>query len=224
MNLLRTKRHFWMTLVVTLAFFPSPYALADAQSDFFRAIDKDSLSLAAKAIKSGANPDQPNAQGYTPLMIAAQTDNLRLTQYLLELKANPNIRNQFGETAVMLASYYGRTEMVKQLHQQGAKIDPSGWNPLIYAATNGFLHIIEYLLDEKVDINAISPNGTTALMMAVRSNHFDAVELLLKRGANVTISNENGENALYWAEKAGYINVVGLLKKYGAFQSINDDR
>jgi len=218
MSSLRAKRYFWIISVVTIVFFPSPHTLADAQSDFFHAIDKDSLSLATKAIKNGANPDQPNAQGYTPLMIAAQTDNLRLTQYLLELKANPDIRNPFGETAVMLASYYGRTEMVKQLHLQGAKIDHAGWNPLIYAATNGFLNIIEYLLDEKVDINATSPNGTTALMMAVRSNHFDAAKLLLKRGANVNIRNENGENALYWAEKAGYISVVGLLKEYGANQ------
>lgn len=216
MNYMRIKRCFGMISITTLVFFLPLNVAADAQSDFFRAIDKDSLSLAASAIKDGANPDQPNEQGYTPLMIAAQTDNLRLTNYLLELKVNPNIRNKFGETAIMLASYYGRTEMVKQLYRNGAEINHSGWNPLIYAATNGFLDIIHFLLEAKADMAAVSPNGTTALMMAVRSNHYEVAKFLLERGANANILNENGESALNWAEKAGYISLVSLLKQHGA--------
>ncbi|WP_244072714.1 ankyrin repeat domain-containing protein [Nitrosomonas sp. PY1] len=204
--------------IAAITFLLSLNVAADVQSDFFRAIDKDSLSLASEAIKNGANVDQPNQQGYTPLMIAAQTDNLRLTNFLLELNANPNLRNQHGETAIMLASYYGRTDMVKVLYSKGAEIHHAGWNPLIYASTNGFLDVMCFLLDAKADINAVSPNGTTALMMAVRSNHYAAAELLLERGADVNIRNENGENSLNWAEKAGYSSIVSLLKKHGATQ------
>ena len=218
MNCNRIKLNFLVIPIATIAFLLPLNAAADAQSDFFRAIDRDSLSLASEAIKSGANADHPNQQGYTPLMIAAQTDNLRLTNFLLKLNANPNLRNQYGETAIMLASYHGRTDMVKQLYSKGAEIHHAGWNPLIYAATNGFLDIIRFLLDAKADIDATSPNGTTALMMAVRGNHYTVAELLLERGANVNIRNENGEHSLNWAEKAGYFSIVSLLKKHGATQ------
>ncbi len=203
----------WITLVITLVtFFYSSNIRAGVQDDFFWAVEKGNTTQAAEWLKKGASIDAPNAEGYTPLMVAAQTSNLQMAQFLVETGANPNIRNRYGETAVMLASYHGQTDMVRLLHLKGADIHHDGWNPLLYAAFNGHLDTIRWLLDSKANINALSDNGTTPLMMAVRGNHRDAVALLLSKGADPTIKNEQGENALIWAEKRDHQSIVKLLK------------
>ena len=203
----------WTTLVIALVvFFYSPITPAGVQEDFFWAIEKGNPTQAAEWLKKGANIDAPNAEGYTPLMVAAQTTNLQIAQFLVEAGANPNIRNRYGETAIMLASYHGQTDMVRLLHLKGADIHHDGWNPLLYAAFNGHLDTIRWLLDSHVNINATSDNGTTPLMMAVRGNHRDAVALLLSKGADPAIKNEQGDNALIWAEKRDHQSIVKLLK------------
>ena len=206
---------FLPALMATILFLLPFNGLAGIQDDFFRAVDKGQVSQLSKLLKKGANPDIPNTEGYTPLMMAARTSHLELAQLLIEAGADLNIRNKYGETAIMLASYHGQTEMVRQLYVKGAEINHKGWNPLLYAASGGHSDTIRLLLTAEANINSTSDNGTTALMMAVRGNHFDAVSLLLNSGADPDIKNEHGDNALNWAEKRNYPNIVKLLKSHG---------
>lgn len=208
----------WLLSVFTATvLFSLPLQVfAGVQDDFFWAIDKGNLSEASKLLKKGAHPDVPNNEGYTPLMVAAQTHNLQLAQFLMDAGANLNIRNKYGETAIMLASYHGQTDMVRQFYVKGAEINHHGWNPLLYAASGGHLDTIKLLLLGEANINATSDNGTTALMMAVRGNHLDAATLLLDNGADPGIKNEQGDNALSWAEKRDHQNIVKLLKRHDA--------
>src|SRR4030066_592453 len=210
------KSHFLSLLAIAILFYLPLNVSAGIQEDFIWAIEKDNLSEVSKLLKKGASPDIPNKEGYTPLMMAAQTKNLKLAELLIDAGAKLNIRNKYGETAIMLASYHGQTEMVRQLYIRGAEINHSGWNPLIYAASGGHLETIQLLLNGEADINSPSDNGTTALMMAVRGNHFDAVTVLLYNGADPNIKNEHGDNALNWAEKRDHPNIVKLLKSHGA--------
>lgn len=206
---------FWKTSSALIIVCASSLVLAGAQEDFFWAIDQGNVSQAAKLLQQNVDIDLVNLEGYTALMVAAKTNNGSLAKLLLEKGANANIRNKYRETAIMLASYQGQTDMAKLLHSHGADIHHAGWNPLLYATTNGHVDTIRWLLDEKADINTPSDNGTTPLMMAVRGNHIDAVQLLLSRGADVRIKNEQGENALVWAKKREYPRIVQLLNSHG---------
>jgi len=207
---------FAKTSIALIVFCASSHVIADVQQDFFWAIDQGNASQAAKLLQQNVDIDLVNPEGYTPLMVAAKTNNFPLANLLLEKGANVNIRNKYRETAIMLASYHGQTDMVKLLHSHGADIHHAGWNPLLYAATNGHMATMRWLLDEKADVNAPSDNGTTPLMMAVRGNHVDAVQLLLSRGADMRRKNEQGENALDWAKKRDYPRIVQLLDSHGA--------
>ncbi|MCC6870190.1 MAG: ankyrin repeat domain-containing protein, partial [Burkholderiales bacterium] len=90
------------------------------------------------------------------------------------------------------------------------------WTPLIYAATGGRNDVVEYLLAQGAQINAVSPNGTSALMMAVREGKGSTVTLLIARGADVNHRNENGASALAWAERGNEKAMAAELRKAGA--------
>lgn len=184
---------------------------AGVDEDLIRAVEDNNAHRVKNLLAKGANPDARNSRSYTALMLAARHKITRLDELLLAAGADVNLRNKYGETAIMLASYHGQVDMVKRLLKQGVDFDHAGWNPLIYAATNGYHEIVTFLLDSGANVNATTDNGTTALMMAVRGNHYETVKLLLARGANLQASNEAGETALDWADKKGRSNIVQLL-------------
>ncbi len=205
--------------ILAACFCWSANAFAGAQKNFLWAVESNNLSDVSKFLARGADPNTPNRRSYTPLMVAAQTENLKLAELLLHADAKLDLRNKYGETAIMLASYHGLTEMVKQLYIKGAEINHNGWNPLLYAASNGHLGVMQLLLNGGAEINSTSDNGTTAIMMAARGNHYDAVSLLVNNGADPRIKNEQGENALHWAQKHNHRKIVEFLSNHGAQKS-----
>jgi ankyrin repeat protein len=116
----------------------------------------------------------------------------------------------------MLASYNGLYDIVEKLYVKGAEIKHDGWNPLLYAATNGHTRIIQLLLDGGVPVNSASPNGTTPLMMAARGNHTDAVNVLLKNGADPNLRNDSGKTAVAFALGRNHSQAAELLRSSGA--------
>lgn len=92
-------------------------------------------------------------------------------------------------------------------------IDPLKKIPILgYAATEGKLAIIEFLLENGADINAKDGYGCTPLEHAVGCKQNGVVKLLLK---NVKLSAESKERALQLAKKQGetlpFLRVLDLL-------------
>jgi len=191
-------------------------ATAGTYEDLIRAVDENKLADMAELLAKGADPNTPDAQGNTLLMIAVLKESTGLVKLLLDAGAKPNLRNRHGDSAIMLASHQGLADIARQLYVKGAEINHPGWNPLIYAATGGHVQVIQMLLGVGADINSTSDNGTTALMMAARNNHLEAVKVLLKAGANPNKKNDSGGTALGWAFDRGYQEVAELLIKSGA--------
>lgn len=191
-------------------------AAAGVYEDLRWAVEDNNISDVTELLAKGADPNTPDEDGNTLLIVAIRHKNAKLADVLVNAGAKLNLRNNYGETAIMLASYNGLRDIVEKLYVKGAEINHNGWNPLIYAATNGHVDIVQLLLGGGVQINATSENGTTALMMAARSNHSDAVKVLLKNGADPNIRNESGGTALKWALARNYHDVVELLKSSGA--------
>ncbi|MEK7771670.1 MAG: ankyrin repeat domain-containing protein, partial [Pseudomonadota bacterium] len=103
------KSRFLFLLAVAILFCLPLNVSAGIQEDLIWAIEKGNVSDASALLKKGANPDIPNRERYTPLMMAAQSKNLKLAELLIHAGAKLNIRNRYGETAIMLASYHGQT-------------------------------------------------------------------------------------------------------------------
>ena len=84
------------------------------------------------------------------------------------------------------------------------------------AATGGQDAVINYLLAEGANINAVSPNGTSALMMAVREGKGPTVTLLIAKGANVNVRNQDDATALAWALRGNEQAMAAALRRAGA--------
>ena len=98
----------------------------------------------------------------------------------------------------------------------GAEINHPGWTPLIYAAFEGRDDVVEFLVANGADLNALAPNQATALMIASRNGHLGTVKLLLKANANPNIRTPDGASALKWAADGKHDQIVEMLTKAGA--------
>jgi len=66
-------------------------------------------------VKAGADVNGANADGKTPLMLAALTNRTEMTKYLLEVGAKPDPADKDGNTALKLARTQGAKEVVALL-------------------------------------------------------------------------------------------------------------
>jgi ankyrin repeat protein len=198
------------------AFCLAPPASAGVYEELRSAVEANHTGDIAKLLARGDDPNTPDEQGNTLLMIAVRNNNPQLVDILMNAGAKLNLRNRYGETAIMLASYKGLYNIVEKLYIKGAEVKHDGWNPLLYAATNGHANVIQLLLDGGVPINSTSPNGTTPLMMAARGNHLDAVNVLLKNGADPNLKNDAGKTAVTFALGRNHSEIAEVLRSRGA--------
>jgi hypothetical protein len=213
------RKHFFLACLALVSSLCHPsLAVAGIYEDLRWAVEDNNITDITRLLAKGADPDTPDEQGNTLLMVAVGHKNADLVDLLVNAGAKLNLRNRRGETAIMLASYRGFGDIVEKLYLKGAEINHPGWNPLIYAASGGHVGIIRLLLDGGVPINSVSDNGTTALMMAARGNHVEAVKVLLDRGADPNLRNEWGKTAMDWALSKNNRDIEELLKMKRAGQ------
>ncbi len=80
------------------------------------------------------------------------------------------------------------------------KADDDGFTPLMVAAQNGDINIIELLLIHGAEINAKNDKNHSALSLAIVNQHDDAVEFLLANGADPNNAMSNSVNELTLAK------------------------
>ena len=173
-------------------------------------------------MKGGANVNETNAEGETPLMIVARTGNIESAKLLLSHGAKVDAQEQWGgQTALMWAAAQHQPEMVKLLISHGAKVNErgavrdwqrrvtaegrpknmnhGGFTPLLYAAREGCLDCVKYLVKAKADLNLPDPDGTTPLILALMNMRFDTAAYLITAGADVNKWDFYGNTPLYVA-------------------------
>ena len=112
--------------------------------------------------------------------------------------------------------------LLKSYIGQGARQTTS----LMWAAQDGYLAMVRFLMAEGEDIHIRDANSWTALTWAAQGGHLAVVKFLVDLGAEVNAQNNSGETALTWAvqglqleggkKRKGYEEVVALLKAAGA--------
>jgi uncharacterized protein len=132
--------------------------------------------------------DEPAADGFTPLGLAAFFGRARTLHFLLAQGADPNLaaRNSMGVRPIHSAAAHRRPEvaqaMVEHLLAHGADANVAqhgGWTPLHQAADHGHLALVQLLLDHGADPQARSDDGRLPVDMA-REKEFAAVVSLLE--------------------------------------------
>jgi len=127
---------------------------------------------------------------------------------------------QASPADLLTAAEKGDLETVKQLVQQDPKliatVDVQGYSPLHKAAYNNRLDIVEYLLAQGADINAVSRSGSTPLHGAASYGHTEIARYLITKGAIVDKPNAGGFTPLLGASASGRGDIVRLLVEKGA--------
>lgn len=213
----RTRRRTMLACLLILlgATFGAP-ASADLLDDLTAAVANDRSGDVKALLARGMDPDSVDQSGEPMLCIAARNGYVTTAIVLLDAHAKPNLANRWGDTPLMLAALKGSLATVRALQSHGAKLNPDGWTPLIYAATGGHDDVVNFLIDHAANIDAESPNGTTALMMAVHEHHPATARLLIERGADVGHRNQSGATALSWAMLGNEMDLADLLRRAGA--------
>ncbi|MBN1560688.1 TonB family protein [candidate division KSB1 bacterium] len=154
------------------------------------------------------------------LLKAARQGSIEAMNLALSAGADINAENILGETALFAAIDECRTEAVRLLINKGARLDyltKLHYTPLMKAASDGCVEIVQLLLDAKVDVNRAEPtNKHNPLLKAVMFNRPEIVELLIARGAKVDVTDKFGNTALMLASRSGAIDIVELLIEKGA--------
>lgn len=93
---------------------------------------------------------------------------------------------------------------MKDSNEKNKEIDKA----LMFAALMGHLETVEYLIENKADVNA-SNEGASALLVAIMNGHNNIAQLLATHGATLDA------NALWVAVQHGYFNIVKYLLDRG---------
>lgn len=103
-------------------------------------------------------------------------------------------------------------------------VDAKGFTPLILAAYNDQLAIVDFLLENGAEINAQDAAGNTALMGVCFKGYKNIAKKLLDAGADANVRNSNGAPALTFAATFGHLKIAEWLLQHGADLSLRDNR
>ena len=108
------------------------------------------------------------------------------------------------------------------VHGKDAK--HNNWTPLHYASENGHLEIVQFLLSNGAEVDAVDSDNVTPLLHAASRGHVpvDVVEALLDRGANINHQNNDKITPLHYAALGNLLPVVKILINRGADRSLKD--
>jgi ankyrin repeat protein len=148
-------------------------------------------------VKHGSDPNLTDADGETPLHIAAEKPDLEMVRTLIRLGANVNAAGAGAPrmTPLQFAGRAGDAAVVRLLLEHGAdpdqiNVDYDKWTALHFAVMDSQPEIIKLLLEFGAEVIVHSDSGHTPLDDAVRGKREEA-------------------RLLYWAVEGKYPGAYG---------------
>jgi ankyrin repeat protein len=184
------------TIVLTALYYGAEDALKallervpeDALNPYEAAATGNARRLKTILGQSRVRVNDANAEGFTPLGLAAFFGHVEAVKVLLEHGADVNRKppSRFQNTALDAAVAGDHADIVRVLLAAGG--DPTvrseaNYTTLHKAAAHGNLEIVRMLLDHGADANAVRDGGNTPADDANAKGHASVVELLRTLGA-----------------------------------------
>ncbi len=152
------------------------------------------LEIVRFLVELGAEVYSNPLATYPPVVIAEWNKHPSVVDYFLnEIPDKAGGTNQLGVT-INLAARSGWTDLVREhIERDPLAVHQRGWigdTPLHWPAHNGYVEIVEILLDAGADIEADEINCYGGKPLQWASEHEPATaRLLLEKGANVNARN-----------------------------------
>lgn len=148
------------------------------------------LDIAEMLLKRGADREERDGDGHTPL----------------------------GHAALIRGQYH--TEAARMLVTHGADINSPNeflWTtPLGLAARNGNLDVAVMLLERGATVDAVNVDGDTPLAIAAKFGFVELATVLIERGANVNATVGGSVTPLALAALHGHHTIAHELNRAGA--------
>lgn len=226
-----------LTLALRAPAFAAPIHDAVTDDDLARVKSIVAHNPAALASK--------DADGDTPLHLAAELGYADIAKYLIAEKASVNAVDNAGYTPLHLAEVNNQPAVQKLIAAAGGQemgtpgmpsmsLPTGGQTPLIAAAQSGNVAAIKQQLKAGADVDAEDDLGITALGYAAAGGSVAAVRALIAAGAYVDASGGSMVDAMYnrsggapfmsngtwtplmWAANNGHADCVSVLLAAGA--------
>ena len=200
------------------------------------AVSKGNVYAAQKLLAAGADVNEKNKAGITPLMATVESKNPAMMKLIINKKFDMNVLDRKGNTVLMafLKKFSLENEqVVAMLIDAGADVnikDARGFSPLMYATiliddkkmTEGD-NVVEMLIAAGADLSERDKVGKTAMMHLMRSRFVSVLEdisliqMMLDAGAPTEIEDFDGRTALILAAKeTSSVPLINALLDAGA--------
>jgi hypothetical protein len=146
----------------------------------------DDVAEVRRLVAAGANVEQRDAHGVTPLQLAAGYGQADVVTALVQLGADKEIKNAFGETPLHQAAAKGHVEVVRALMEAGAHVGaqmPDGATPLHIAAERGHVEVVTALIELGANIGALDGSRETPLQASIRNGQHQVAQVLRQQAA-----------------------------------------
>ncbi len=153
----------------------------------------DILQAEAFILADTQSVNEPDADSYTPLHIAAMNADEKMIKLLLKHGADPSIQDNTGRLPLHIAASYS-FELAHLLTGKGELIfvkDDHGISPLDMAFNHG-PKAVSSLLGEQF-VNTTDSNGNTPVHYAAERGDYKTVDELIEYGADINMTNDAGE-------------------------------
>ncbi|KAK6184248.1 hypothetical protein SNE40_006754 [Patella caerulea] len=156
-------------------------------------------------LQEGADPNQRNHRGETPIMIAESYNDTDSIQQLIAAGGDVKKLSYNGKTALFNAILGGRVETAEVLLRAGADINekfPGYKGFILQAAKQGNTSVLRYLIKAGCDINqTCGDRGASALHYSILSgrNVLEVLQVLIDEGIDINIMDNAGGRPIHWA-------------------------
>ena len=151
-------------------------------------------------LEHGADINSFDFLGQDALFVAAREGQVEVVKVLLEC----DIGEPIYECSILLAY----EEACKWRHIEVAKCmiaskymkeacAHGGYCPWVPAVASGLLALVEYIIDQGVDVNSTDQSGNTMLLTAYKHTKWTIIKLLLVRGADPNPLDRRGHRLIY---------------------------
>lgn len=151
------------------------------------AVRSKNISLVAKALDAGANPNAEDREGLSLLILSMKSPLPNIGELLLRRGADVNSGGSKGRPPLVEAAKTGAVELGMAILERSVDVnvrDADGASALHFAAVAANTPFCQALIDQGADIHALDNNGKDPLTYAYENRRHGTAWALVLHGAD----------------------------------------
>lgn len=184
--------------------------------ELYLAVHRGDINQIERHIHWGSDINAIDADGRTPLHVAARQGQTAVVNLLLKNGAEINVVDRQGYAALHDALLAKRIQIADLLLKKGATLDVQKLLWSVVDAGLGDRGVLQWLAKHGADFNAVNVTGMTPLAKAIVDNQRSLVKFLVAQGADVNRTDAQGRLPLQLASSLQDQFIFRLLQKHGA--------